>query len=130
LNELAFCRRFASGTRQSVIVIRPFCTTRRAILCRILSTWKPLDLFSTMKPLTWLSSTSRAQTMVRSPHVELPIHFFCPLSTQVSPSRLAVVLRPREAADPTSGSVRPKEPIISIAAIFGSHSAFCASEPQ
>jgi hypothetical protein len=48
-----------------------------AILLWIFSTLKPgVVLFSTMKPLTWLSATSRAQMIERSHQGELPIHFF------------------------------------------------------
>ena len=32
--------------------------------------------------------------------------------------------------EPKSGSVRPKQPIASPAAIRGSHSCFCSSEPK
>jgi hypothetical protein len=50
-------------------VIWPFWTTLRAILCSIFSTLKPgVVLFSTMKPLTWLSATSRAQMIETSHH--------------------------------------------------------------
>src|SRR6266566_752758 len=41
LKELAFCRRFASGTRQLSIVISAFWTTRKAILFSIFSAVKP-----------------------------------------------------------------------------------------
>ncbi|GHJ57576.1 hypothetical protein NOK12_00950 [Nocardioides sp. OK12] len=60
----------------------------------------------------------------------MPIHFFSPLSTQPSPSRRAVVARPIEMAEPTSGSVRPKAPISSIRAIAGSQRSRCSSEPH
>jgi hypothetical protein len=77
----------------------------------IFSTLKPgVVLFSTMKPLTWLSATSRAQMIERSHHGELPIHFFWPLRIQALPSRLAVVIMPPPIPEPTSGSVRPKQP--------------------
>jgi hypothetical protein len=33
-------------------------------------------------------------------------------------------------SEPKSGSVRPKQPIASPAAIRGSHSCFCSSEPH
>ena len=56
------CRRFASGTRTSVRVISAFSTIRNAILPSIFSGTKPGMSFSTTKPLTWLSSTSRAHT--------------------------------------------------------------------
>src|SRR5258705_10031770 len=82
-----------------------------------------------MKPLTWLSARSRAQMIEMSHQGELPIHFFSPLRTQVSPSRFAVVSKPPEAPEPTSGSVRPKQPIFSILTIGGSHFFFCSSDP-
>ena len=70
----------------------PFWTTLSAILFSIFSTLKPgVVLFSTMKPLTWLSATSRAQMIETSHHGALPIHRFSPLRIQVSPSRFAVV---------------------------------------
>ena len=48
-----------------------------AILCSIFSTLKPgVDLFSMMKPLTWLSARSRAQMIETSHQVEFPIHRF------------------------------------------------------
>ncbi len=65
--------------------MRPFCTTLNAILFWIFSTLKPgVVLFSTMKPFSWLSATSRAQMIEMSHQGELPIHFFWPLRTQVS----------------------------------------------
>ena len=123
-------RRFASGTRQSFSVIWPFWTTLSAILFWIFSTLKPgVVLFSTMKPLTWLSATSRAQMIETSHHGAFPIHRFWPLRTHVSPSRFAVVSSPPPAPEPTSGSVRPKQPIFSMRAIGGSHFCFCSSDP-
>ena len=59
----------------------------------------------------------------------LVIHIFVPLRIQSSPSRLARV-RMFTGSEPKSGSVRPKQPIASPAAIRGSHSSFCASEPN
>lgn len=82
MNELAFCSLLSSETCTSCRVINAFCTTRRAILFSIFSQRKPGVSFSTTKPLTWLSSVSRAQITVRSAKVALPIHFFWPLSTQ------------------------------------------------
>ena len=86
--------------------------------------------FSTTKPSTRSVSTSWAQMMIRSAKLALPIHFFCPSSTQVSPSRRAVVRRPRATSEPASGSVSPNAPISSIRAIAGSQRSFCSSEPQ
>src|ERR1700693_4933597 len=118
--ELSACRRVSSGMRQFFIVIRPFCTTLRAILFWIFSTLNPgVVLFSTIKALTWLSARSRAQMIEMSHHGELPIHFFWPLRIHVSPSRLAVVVRPPEVPEPTRGSVKPRQPIFSQRAIGG-----------
>ena len=128
--ELAFWSRLTSGTRQSSNVMRAFCTTRKAILFFIFSGLKPGVPFSTRKPFTWLSATSRAQMTVTSLKVALPIHFFWPLSTQVSPSRRAVVVKPPAVPEPASGSVRPNAPIFSSRAIAGNHCCFCSSEPH
>ena len=57
------------------------------------------------------------------------IHILVPLSTQSEPSRLALVRMP-DGFDPKSGSVSPKQPIASPAAICGSHCCFWSSEPQ
>src|ERR1700692_4511437 len=127
-NDLWACSRFSSGIRQFSIVIKPFCTTLRAILFWIFSTLNPgVVLFSTMNAFTWLSARSRAQMIEMSHHGELPIHFFWPLRIHVSPSRLAVVVIPREVPEPTRGSVKPKQPIFSQRAIGGSHFCFCSS---
>src|SRR5258708_21350099 len=82
-----------------------------------------------MKPLTWLSATSRAQMIETSHHGAFPIHFFWPLMIHVSPSRFAVVVSPPPVPEPTSGSVKPKQPIFSMRAIGGSHFLFCSSDP-
>ena len=57
------------------------------------------------------------------------IHILVPLRTQSSPSRRARV-RIDAGSEPESGSVRPKQPIASPAAIRGSHCCFCSSEPS
>ena len=59
----------------------------------------------------------------------LVIHCFEPLRTQSSPSRFALVRMP-DGSEPKSGSVSPKQPIRSPAAIPGSHCSFCSSEPN
>jgi hypothetical protein len=58
----------------------------------------------------------------------LVIHSLVPFSTQSGPSLRALV-RMRDGSEPASGSVSPKQPIASPAAILGSHSFFCFSEP-
>src|SRR2546423_14887215 len=77
LKVLAFCRRFASGTRQLSIVIKAFWTTRKAILFSIFSGLKPGGPLFTTKAFTWLSETSRAHTTHTSAKVALPSHLFC-----------------------------------------------------
>ena len=57
------------------------------------------------------------------------IHIFEPSRTQSSPSRRARV-RIEAGSEPWSGSVSPKQPIASPAAIRGSHSCLCSSVPQ
>src|SRR3954462_2814372 len=64
-----------------------------------------------------------------SHHGALPIHRFCPLRVQVSPSRLAVVVSPPLVHEPSRGSVRPKQPIFSQRATGGSPFCVCASDP-
>ncbi|TMK38580.1 MAG: hypothetical protein E6G66_18395 [Actinobacteria bacterium] len=117
-------------TDEQASLAKAFCTARRAILCSIFSVENPGVPFSTRKPFTLPSSTSRAQITTTSAKVALPIHFLTPWSTQVSPFWRAVVVRPPAAPEPTSGSVSPKAPIFSIRAIAGSHCAFCSSDPQ
>jgi hypothetical protein len=56
------------------------------------------------------------------------IHILPPSRTQSDPSRRARVRMPA-GSEPWSGSVSPKQPIASPAAIRGSHCCFCASEP-
>src|SRR6266700_2099877 len=108
--------------RQFSIVIRPFCTTLRAILFWIFSTLNPgVVLFSTINALTWLSARSRAQMIEMSHHGELPIHFFWPLRIHVSPSRLAVVVRPPEVPVFLNGSATPKNSIFSLPALHAFH---------
>jgi hypothetical protein len=51
------------------------------------------------------------------------------LSTQSSPSRRAEV-RIADGSLPASGSVSPKQPITSPAAIGSSQRSFCASDPN
>ena len=74
--------------------------------------------------------SSRAQITLMSAKVALPIHFFWPLRTQVSPSRRQVVIIPPDVAEPTSGSVRPNEPIFSKRIMAGSQRCFCSSSPH
>ena len=86
-----------------------------------------------MKPFTWPSSVDLAQMIACVAMVPLPIHRLAPFSTHSSPFspgvRVAVVRRPRALSEPLSGSVSAKHPSSSPRENFGSHSAFCSSEP-
>ena len=70
-----------------------------------------------------------AQTTATPARLPFVIHIFVPLSTQPSPSRRADV-RIAAGSLPASGSVRPKQPITSPAAIGSSQRCFCSSEPK
>src|SRR5258708_6155830 len=68
--------------------------------------------------------------METSHHGALPIHRFWPLRIQLSPSRLAVVVRPSLVPEPTSGSVRPKQPFFSMRSIGGRPLCLCFFVPS
>src|SRR3954451_1381440 len=83
----ASCSRFSSATWTPSSVISAFCTARSAILSSRSTALKPGVPCSTTNPSTRSVSTSRAQMITRSAKLPLPIHFFWPSSTHVSPSR-------------------------------------------
>src|SRR5690606_19807705 len=80
----------------------------------------------TMKPR--MPSSVRAQTTATSATEPLVIHILVPSMTQSDPSRRARVRIPA-GLDPKSGSVSPKQPTSSPAAMPGSQACFCSSEP-
>ena len=67
-----------------------------------------------------MPSSVRAHTTATSATEPLVIHILWPCRIQSSPSRRARV-RIAPGSEPASGSVRPKQPIASPAAIRGSH---------
>ena len=75
-----------------------------------------------------MPSSVCAQTTATSATEPFVIHILAPFSTQSVPSRRRVRAH-RAGSEPASGSVRPKQPIASPAAIRGSHCCFCSSEP-
>ena len=75
-----------------------------------------------------MPSCVAAQTTATSAMPPLVIHILVPDSSQSLPSRTALVAM-LDGSLPWSGSVSPKQPIASPAAIRGSHSCFCSSEP-
>ena len=58
----------------------------------------------------------------------LVIHIFDPESTHWFSLRMALVVM-LDGSLPWSGSVSPKQPMASPAAMRGSHSSFCSGEP-
>ena len=88
---------------------------------------KPSVPLGTRKPR--VPSSVTAHTTATSAIEPLVIHIFCPCRIQSGPSRRARV-RIEPGSDPASGSVSPKQPIASPAAMRGSHCCFCSSLPQ
>ena len=86
----------------------------------------PGESVGTTKPR--IVPSARAHTIATSATEPLVIHIFVPVRTQSSPSRTAVV-RIDPGSEPASGSVRPKQPISSPAAMPGSHCWRCSSDP-
>src|SRR2546426_2369454 len=82
--------------------------------------------FSTTKPR--MVPSALAHTTATSAMEPLVIHDFAPLRIQESPSRRALV-RIAPGFDPKSGSVSPKQPMLSPEASFGIQSSFCSFDP-
>ncbi len=89
---------------------------------------KPGVSVGTTKPR--MPASVCAQTTATPATEPLVIHILRPVSTQSPPaSRLAYVRMPA-GSEPWSGSVSPKQPMISPAAMPGSQRCFCSSEPK
>ena len=99
---------------------------RMLSLCGMSPEANPARSRSTMKPM--IPSGPLAQTIATSATCALVIQSLRPETDQPFAVRTARVSIPPGSL-PCSGSVRPKHPITSPAAIFGSHFCFCASEP-
>ncbi len=95
-------------------------------LCLISGAEKPGVSVGTTKPRT--PSSVWAQTTATSATEPLVIHILRPSRIQSLPSRRARV-RMEPGSEPWSGSVSPKQPMASPAAIRGSHRCFCSSLP-
>ncbi len=96
-------------------------------LCLISGAEKPGAPAGTTKPR--MPSSVCAQTTATPATDPFVIHILRPVSTQSPPSFLAYVRIPA-GSEPWSGSVRPKQPMISPAAMPGSQRRFCSSEPK
>ena len=88
---------------------------------------KPGVSVGTTKPR--IPSSVCAQITATLATLASPIQRLAPLMTQSSPSLRAKVCI-EEGSEPAVGSVRPKQPMASPAAICGSHCCFCSSEPH
>ena len=117
---------FSFGMRQSSKISSLVTDARSESFFSMSRVVNPGDSFGTMNPRT--PSSVRAHTMARSAMPPFVIHIFEPFRTHSPPSSRAMV-RIDDGSLPTSGSVSPKQPIASPAAIFGSHSFFCSSLP-
>src|SRR5262249_35068106 len=126
-NPSAFGKRAESGTRTSSSTSSLVTEARKLHFSFVSGAEKPFAPFSTRKPST-IPASSFAHTPATSEIVPFVIHILRPLSTQPLPS-----LRARESIPPgllpASGSVRPKQPIASPFASFGSQRFFCSSDP-
>ncbi len=100
---------------------------RRESLCLIAGAENPGVAVGTTKPRT--PSSVCAQTTATSATDPLVIHILRPSSSQSVPSRRARV-RIEAGSEPASGSVSPKQPIASPAAIGGNQACLCSSDPK
>src|SRR6476620_11288274 len=104
----------SSGNRTSSRLNSDVTDARNDILCVISLALNPGVEVGTAKPM--MPSSALAHTIATSATDALVIHIFEPLSTQSDPSRRAVVRIP-PGFEPKSGSVNPKQPISSPAAM-------------
>ena len=72
----------------------------------------------------------RAQTTATSATEPFVIHILAPLRIQSPDASVRAKVRIDDGSEPESGSVSPKQPIRSPAAMPGSHCCFCSSEPN
>ena len=120
----------SAGSRRFSKVSSEVTEARSDILCVILCAANPGVSVGTTKPrMPPCSSPAFAQTTATSAIEPFVIHIFEPFSTQSSPSLRARV-RIDAGSEPWSGSVRPKQPMASPAAMRGSHCCLCSSVPK
>ena len=89
-----------------------------------------MSMSSIEMPACFLASGSvRTRVKIQSPYWPSVVQVFCPLTTQSSPSRTAVV-RSQARSEPASGSEKPCDHQMSRLAVFGRNSSFCSSVPN
>ncbi len=117
----------SAGTRTPLSVMSHWIEARIPSLGSMGVAVKPPVPVGTTKPR--IPSSVFAQMIATSAMEASPIHRFAPSITQSSPSRTAVVTM-LAGSLPAVGSVSPKQPIRSPAAMPGSQRCFCSSEPN
>ncbi len=117
----------SAGSRTSSMISSLVIDARSDTLRSILGALKPSTSVGTTKPR--MPSSVRAQTTATSEIEPLVIHILVPLRIQSPPGSCLALVRIELGSEPESGSVRPKQPIASPAAMRGSHSCLCSSEP-
>src|SRR4029453_3958426 len=119
--------RFSSGIEQSSNMSCEVIEARRDTLCLISGALKPVLPASTRKPRT--SSSTFAHTTATSAMLPFVIHDFAPFNTHRFPLRTARVIIP-PGSEPWSGSVSPKQPILSPRASFENNWLFCCQDTK
>src|SRR5467141_322537 len=91
--------------------------------------WRSRSRTNAVMPFASFEGSPCANTSASFDTDPLEIHIFRPRSVHESPSRFALV-RSFVASLPTSGSVRPKQPMTSPLQRDGSQRCFCSSVPN
>ena len=89
-----------------------------------------MSMSSIEMPACFFTSGSvRTSVKIQSPYWPRVVHVFCPLTTQSSPSRTAVVRR-LARSEPASGSEKPCDHQMSRLAVAGRKRSFCSWLPN
>ena len=117
-----------AGRRTSSMTSSEVTDARSETFLWIAGAENPGVSVGTTKPRT--PSSVPAHTTATSATDPLVIHILVPFSTQSPPGSWRANVRMEEGSDPESGSVSPKHPMASPAAMAGSHRCFCSSDPK
>ena len=117
----------SAGSRRSSKTSSLVTLARRESFWWISLAEKPFESVGTTKPR--IRSSVRAHTTATSATEPLVIQSLVPLSTQSPEASRLATARMLAGLEPASGSVRPKQPSFSPAAMPGSHSCRCSSLP-
>ena len=124
----------SAGSRTSVSTSSEVTDARSDTLRWISGAENPAVSVGTTKPRTAPSSGPSgsvvAHTIATSATDPLVIHIFEPFRIQSPEASTRAVVRIDDGSEPESGSVSPKQPIRSPAAMPGNHRCFCSSDPN